>query len=130
MPATTRKRGNTILGFDAGHLSVEGLVNESLKPGGSVYLTLNDAVVNVVLDQKGDWTITVGISTKSDRLDRLSGSLQLMGFFPGTENEGILYFMWTSALREKTPDTRMLAEDTLVRVLKTFEDRTGSSYIS
>ena len=129
MPSSSRKRLN-ILGFDAGHLSVEGLVNGSLKPGGSVYLTLNDAVVNVVLDQTGDWTITVGISTKSDRLDRLSNQLGFLGFFPGTENEGILYFMWTSALREKTQDTRVLAEDTLVRVLKTFEDRTGSSYIS
>jgi hypothetical protein len=127
----SRKRGSSsILGFDAGHLSVEGLVNESLKPGGSVYLTLNDAVVNVVLDQRGDWTITVGISTKSDRLDRLANQLGILGFFPGTENEGILYYMWTSALREKTPDTRVLAEETLVRVLKTFEDRSGSSYIS
>ncbi len=117
------------LGFDSSHLSVESLVNESLKPGGSVYLTLNDAIVNVVLDRGGDWTITVGLSTRSDRLRSIINSLERLGFFPGTENEGILYFLWTSALRQ-SPDNRLLAEDTLVRVLKSFEDRTGSTYIS
>lgn len=122
-----RKRSS--LGFDSSHLSAEGLVNESLKPGGSVYLTLNDAIVNVVLDRGGDWTITVGLSTRSDRLRSIIGSLERLGFFPGTENEGILYFLWTSALRQ-SPDNRLLAEDTLVRVLKSFEDRTGSTYIS
>jgi hypothetical protein len=108
---------------------VEGLVNQSLKPGGSVYLTFNDAVVNVVLDQRGDWTITVGVSGRSDRLRSLVDSLETLGFFPGTENEGILYFLWTSALRQGQ-DIRGLAEDTLVRVLKSFEERSGSSYIS
>lgn len=122
-----RKRSS--LGFDSSHLSVEGLVNQSLKPGGSVYLTFNDAIVNVVLDQRGDWTITVGVSNRSDRLRSLVGSLETLGFFPGTENEGILYFLWTSALRQGQ-DVRVLAEDTLVRVLKSFEERSGSSYIS
>jgi len=122
-----RKRSS--LGFDSSHLSLEGFVNESLKPGGSVHLTFSDAIVNVVLDKAGDWTITVGVSTRSDRLGTMTSLLGNLGFFQGTENDGILYFLWTSALLQNQ-NSRSLAEDTLVRVLKSVDGGLAPSYIS
>lgn len=117
------------MNLNSSHLSVQGFVNESLKPGGRVYLTFSDAIVSVVFDKVGDWTITVGISTRSERFGTITNTLGNLGFFQGTENEGVLYFLWTSALRQGQ-NSRSLAEDTLVRVLKSVDGHLAPRYIS
>ncbi len=117
------------LGFDASQISLEGFVNESLKPGGSVHLTFSDAIVDVVFDKAGDWTIIVGVSTRSERFGTMTNLLGNLGFFQGTENDGIIYFLWTSALLQGR-DNRSLAEDTLVRVLKSVDCGLAPKYIS
>ncbi len=43
-------------------LSMAGLVDSSLKPGGSISLTFSDGIVHVMLDQTGDWTISGSFS--------------------------------------------------------------------
>ena len=122
-----RKRPS--LGFNPSHLSVEGFVSESLKPGGNISLTFSDVRVNVVLDKAGDWTITVGVSTRSERLGTMANILGNLGFFQGTESDGILYFLWTSALLQGQ-NNRSLAEDTLVRLVKSVDGAVAPSYIS
>jgi hypothetical protein len=117
------------LGVNSSHLSLEGFGNQSLKPGGSVSLTLSDTIVNIVLDKAGDWTITVGVSSRSDRLGAMKSLLGNLGFFQGTESDGMLYFLWTSALLQSR-DSRSLAEDTLVHVLKSVESSWSPTYIS
>jgi hypothetical protein len=109
-------------------LSMAGLVDFSLKPGGSISLTFSDGVIHVMLDQTGDWTITAGLSVLSDRLLPLTRSLEELGFFQAAEQEGIIYHLWTSALREHYGD-RSTAEETLLRVLKSFQASSVPSYI-
>ncbi len=110
-------------------LSIASLVDNSLKPGGSISLAFSDGIVNVTLDQLGDWTITVGLSNRSDRLLTLVGSLEKLGFFQAAENEGTFYLLWTSALRD-SQNNRSAAEETLLRVLKSLQTPSTSSYIS
>ncbi len=112
--------------FDS--LSMSGLVDSSLKPGGSISLTFSDGIVHVMLDQTGDWTITAGLSVLSDRLLPLTRSLEELGFFQATEQEGMVYHLWTSALKEHYSN-RSKAEETLLRVLKSFQASTIPSYI-
>ncbi len=110
-------------------LSIVGLVDSSLRPGGSISLTFSDGIVHVILDQTGDWTITAGLSVLSDRLLPLTRSLEKLGFFQAAEHEGIIYHLWTSALKEHYSD-RNKAEETLLGVLKSFQGSSAPSYIS
>jgi len=91
-------------------LSMAGLVDSSLKPGGSISLTFSDGIVHVMLDQTGDWTITAGLSVLSDRLLSLTRSLEELGFFQAAEQGGMVYHLWTSALKEHYSD-RSKAEE-------------------
>jgi hypothetical protein len=109
-------------------LSMAGLVDSSLRPGGSISLTFSDGIVHVMLDQTGDWTITAGLSILSDRMRQLSRSLEELGFFQAAEQGGMVYHLWTSALKEHYSD-RSTAEETLLRVLKSFQASSVASYI-
>jgi hypothetical protein len=110
-------------------LAIASLVDNSLRPGGSISLAFSDGIVNVTLDRLGDWTITAGLSARSDRLDFLVGSLERIGFFQATENEGTVYLLWTSALNN-SQNNRTVAEQTLLRVLKSLQGSTAPSYIT
>jgi len=101
-------------------LSMAGLVNSSLRPGGSISLTFSDGIVHVMLDQTGDWTITAGLSILSNRMLPLSRSLEELGFFQAAEQGGMVYHLWTSALKEHYSD-RSKVEETLLKVLKSFQ---------
>jgi hypothetical protein len=109
-------------------LSMAGLVDSSFRPGGSISLSFSDGIVHVMLDQTGDWTITAGLSVLSDRLLPLTRSLEELGFFQAAEQGGMIYHLWTSALKEHYSD-RSEAEETLLRVLKSFQATSPSSYI-
>jgi hypothetical protein len=109
-------------------LSMAGLVDSSLRPGGSISLTFSDGIVHVMLDQTGDWTITAGLSVLSERLLSLTTSLKELGFFQAAEQGGMVYHLWTSALKEHYSD-RSEAEETLLRVLKSFQASFVPSYI-
>jgi hypothetical protein len=110
-------------------LSIAGLVDDSLRPGGSISLNFSDGIVHVILDQTGDWTITAGLSVRSDRLLPLTRSLEKLGFFQAAEHEGIIYHLWTSALKEDYSG-RNKAEETLLGVLSSFQGSSAPSYIS
>jgi hypothetical protein len=109
-------------------LSMAGLVDSSLRPGGSISLTFSDGIVHVMLDQTGDWTITAGLSILSARMLHLSRSLEELGFFLAAEQGGMVYHLWTSALKEHYSD-RSKAEETLLKVLKSFQASSVPSYI-
>src|SRR3989449_10021633 len=109
-------------------LSMAGLVNSSLRPGGSISLTFSDGIVHVMLDQTGDWTITAGLSILSNRMLPLSRSLEELGFFQAAEQGGMVYHLWTSALKDHYAD-KSTAEETLLRVLRTFQASSVPSYI-
>jgi hypothetical protein len=109
--------------------SFAGLVDASLQPGGVISLTFNDGVLNVTLDEAGDWTIAVGLSMISRRLEYLTKSLADLGFFHATEQGGMIYHLWTSALDGDRGD-RENAELTLLKVLLTFHNPPAPSYIT
>ncbi len=109
--------------------SLATMVDASLKRGSSLSIALSDATVGVSLDRLGDWTITVGLSSRSDRFHRLTSSLERLGFFQATENEGSIYMLWTSLLSE-VGDVRTTAEQTLLRALTVLQAPTVSPYIS
>lgn len=108
--------------------SMASLLDTSLRPGGSISLAFSDGVLNVTLDQQGDWTITAGLSAWSHRLVPLVRCLERLGFFRATENDGMIYLLWTSAL-QTDPNNRIVAEETLLRVLKSFQVSSTPSYI-
>src|SRR2546425_8609863 len=116
------------LGF-ADQRSLATMVDASLKRGSGLSIALSDAALGVSLDKLGDWTITVGISSRSDRFRRLTSSLERLGFFQATENEGSIYMLWTSLLSE-VGDVRTTAEQTLLRALTVLQAPTVSPYIS
>src|SRR5437588_9138500 len=105
------------------------IVDASLKRGSSLSIALSDATVGVSLDKLGDWTITVGLSSRSDRFRQSISSLERLGFFQATENEGNMYMLWTSLLSE-VGDARIVAEQTLLQALKALQAPTVSLYIS
>src|SRR2546427_8027993 len=109
-------------------LSMAGLLDSSLRPGGAISLAFSDGVVHVMLDQTGDWTITAGLSVLSDRLLPLTRALEDLGFFQATEQAGMVYHLWTSALHEDH-ENRNNAEETLLRVLISFQSHSTPSYI-
>src|SRR5881296_3742080 len=109
-------------------LSMAGLLDSSLRPGGSIALTFSDGIVHVMLDQTGDWTITAGLSVLSDRLVPLTRTLEDLGFFQATEQAGMVYHLWTSVLHQDS-DERNIAEETLLRVLRSFQSHYSPTYI-
>src|SRR3989442_13892617 len=80
--------------------SLAAMVDVSLRRGSGLSIALSDATVGVSLDKLGDWTITVGLSSRSDRFHRSISSLEKLGFFQAPENEGSMYMLWTSLLAE------------------------------
>ena len=109
-------------------VSIAGLIDSSLRPSGAISLAFTDGVVHVMLDKSGDWTITAGLSIVSDRLLPLTRALENLGFFQATEEAGIVYHLWTSALHEDQ-DNRNIAEETLLRILKSFQSHHFPNYI-
>jgi hypothetical protein len=109
--------------------SLATTVDASLKRGSALSIALSDATVGVSLDKLGDWTITVGLSSRSVRFHQSVSSLERLGFFQATENEGSMYMLWTSLLSE-VGDARIVAEQTLLQALKALQAPTVSLYIS
>ncbi len=109
--------------------SLAAMVDASLRRGSGLSIALSDATVGVSLDKLGDWTITVGLSSRSDRFRQSISSLERLGFFQATENEGSMYMLWTSLLSE-VGDARVVAEQTLLQALKALQAPTVSPYIS
>ncbi len=109
-------------------VSIAGLIDSSLRTSGAISLAFTDGVVHVMLDKSGDWTITAGLSIVSDRLLPLTRALENLGFFQATEEAGIVYHLWTSALHEDQ-DNRNIAEETLLRILKSFQSHHFPNYI-
>ena len=109
--------------------SLAAMVDASLRRGSGLSIALSDATVGVSLDKLGDWTITVGLSSRSDRFRQSISSLERLGFFQATENEGSVYMLWTSLLSE-VGDARIVAEQTLLQALKALQAPTVSLYIS
>jgi hypothetical protein len=105
------------------------MVESSLKRGSSLSIALSDATVGVSLDKLGDWTIAVGLSSRSNRFSQITSSLESLGFFRATENEGSTYMLWTSLLSE-VGDGRATAEQTLLQALKVLQAPTVTPYIS
>jgi len=50
-------------------------------------------------------------------------------FFQAAEYAGMVYHLWTSVLHEHQ-DNRNIAEETLLKVLKSFQSRPAAGYIS
>jgi len=104
------------------------VLDASLKRGSSLSIALSDATIGVNLDKLGDWTITVGLSSRSDRFHQIASSLESLGFFQATENEGSIYMLWTSLLSEVC-DVRTTAEQTLLLALKALQAPAAQPYI-
>ncbi len=109
--------------------SITSFVETSIRPGSSVLLAFSEATVNIFLDRTGDWTITLGLSTKTSRTSSLASQLEELGFFQATEDAGTVYFLWTSALLGLL-DTRHYAEEKLLAALTVLQSDTPLSYIS
>jgi hypothetical protein len=119
--------------FDLGltdQKSLATIVDASLKRGSGLSIALSGATVGVSLDKLGDWTITVGLSSKSDHFHQSVSYLERLGFFQATENEGSMYMLWTSLLFSEVGDARIVAEQTLLQALKALQAPTVSLYIS
>src|SRR2546427_5950784 len=108
--------------------SVATMVDASLKRGSSLSIAFSDAIVGVNLDKLGDWTITVGLSSRSDRFHQITSSLERLGFFQAAENEGTNYMLWTSILSGVGND-RIIAEQTLLLALKVLQSPGVPVYI-
>jgi len=108
--------------------SLAAMVDASLKRGSSLSIALSDATVGVNLDNLGDWTITVGVSSRSDRFHQVTSSLESLGFFQAAENEGTNYLLWTSLLSE-AGEIRITAEQTLLLALKVLQSPSIPLYI-
>ena len=112
----------------AGSRSLATMVDASLKRGSSRSIALSDATVGVNLDNLGDWTITIGLSSRSDRFRQVTSSLEGLGFFQAAESEGTNYMLWTSLLSE-VGDVRISAEQTLLLALKILQSPNIQAYI-
>ncbi len=108
--------------------SLATMFDASLKRGSSLSIALSDATVGVNLDNLGDWTITVGLSSRSDRFHQITSSLEGLGFFQATENEGTKYMLWTSLLSE-VGDVRINAEQILLLAFKVLQSPSTPVYI-
>ena len=108
--------------------SLATMVDALLKRGSGLSIALSDATVGVNLDNLGDWTITVGVSSRSDRFHQVTSSLENLGFFQAAENEGTNYLLWTSLLSE-AGEIRITAEETLLLALKVLQSPSIPLYI-
>ncbi len=109
--------------------SITSFVDASIRPGSSVLLAFSEATVNIFLDRTGDWTITLGLSTKTDKISSMANQLEELGFFQAVESEGTVYFLWTSALLGLL-HTKQQAEEKLLAALTILQSNTPLSYIS
>src|SRR5438093_58655 len=126
---TEDQKPESRLGLDrAERRPLATMVDASLRRGSGLSIALSDATVGVSLDKLDDWTITVGLSSRSDRFHQSISSLERLGFFQATENEGSVYMLWTSLLSE-VGDARIVAEQTLLQALKALQAPTVSLYI-
>src|SRR2546422_11330679 len=80
--------------------SLATMVDVSLRRGSGLSIALSDATVGVSLDKLGDWTITVGLSSRSDRFGQSISSLERLGVFQATENADSIYMPSTSLLSQ------------------------------
>ncbi len=112
---------------DPAHITA--LVDSSLKPGASVFLVFNEGMLTVFLDRVGDWTISIGLMTRSSLSGTAAPQLEELGFFKACEMDGKVYFLWTSALRGLM-DNRELAGEKLLEALKILQAPQRASYIS
>jgi hypothetical protein len=128
MTETQKRESGWDFGF-ANQRSLAIMMDASLKRGSGLSITLADATVGVSLDKLGDWTITIGLSSRSDRFHQMISSLERLGFFQATENEGSSYMLWTSLLSE-VGDVRANTEQTLLHALKALQAPSVSLYIS
>ena len=110
-------------------LSVAELIARSMREDRTILLSFSDGVLHLMLDQKDDWTITVGVSINSSRIGQLTRALEQLGFFHATEEAGIDYHLWTSALGEDVGNEKNV-EEILLMVLIAFQNRSVLSYIS
>ena len=125
---TENRKPESRLDFDlAEQRSLAAMVDASLRRGSGLSIAISDATVGVSLDKLGDWTITVGLSSRSERFQQSISSLERLGFFQATENEGSVYMLWTSLLSE-VGDAR-IAEQILLQALKALQAPTVSLYI-
>ena len=92
-------------------------------------IILADSRIGVNLDTRGDWTISIGLSLKSDRFRSISLGLESIGFFHATENEGTNYFLWTSVLT-MAENARTATEQVLAQAVKILQATPVSQYIS
>lgn len=92
-------------------------------------IMLADSRIGVNLDTRGDWTISIGLSLKSDRFRPISLGLESIGFFQATENEGTSYFLWTSLLT-LAENARTVTEQVLAQAVKILQATPVSQYIS
>lgn len=104
------------------------LVTASLRNGSGLSLVLSDATLGVSVDQLGDWTIAVGLSSTSNRFHPMVSALAGLGFFEAAEKDGATYLLWTSLLSES--EAKLATEQTLSKVLRAFGEPAFSNYIS
>ena len=109
--------------------SLASFINSSIKPGASVFLAFNEGMMNVFYDRLGDWTISIALSTRSSLIATIGRALEDLNYFPATETEGKIYYIWTSAFHHIV-DKRRHAEETLLETLKVLESGTPPQYIS
>jgi len=126
---TENQRPHSWLGRDSRDpWSLSSMIDATLKRGSGVSISLSGATIGVNLDKRGDWTITVGLRSKSGGFDLMASALEGLGFFQAAENEGSVYMIWTSLLSE-TSDGRVTTEQTLLGALKILQAATVSSYV-
>ena|SRR2546425_3527718 len=128
MTESRESRSRLGLGL-ADQRSLATMVDASLKRGSRLSIALFDATVGVSLDKLGDWTITVGLSSRSLQFYESVSSLERLGFFQATENEGTVYMLWTSVLSE-FGDARIVAERTLLQAVEALQAPPVSLYIT
>ena len=92
-------------------------------------MSLGDSTIGVNLDSRGDWTISIGLSLKSDRFHPISSGLEALGFFQATEDQGTSYFLWTSLLT-LMENPRSATERVLSLALRIVQATPVSQYIS
>ena len=109
--------------------TLQDVIDHALERRANMSITLADSTVGVSLDTRGDWTVSIGLSLKSDRFHSISSGLERLGFFHATENEGTRYFLWTSILTE-TDNARTATEQVLGQAVKILQTTPVSQYIS
>lgn len=108
--------------------AVSRLADNAVKSGTSASLGLAAGRVSITLDGSGDWTITVALPPRPERNISSALTLEKLGFFRAVENDGAVYYLWTSALKDAV-DERSLVERTLFETLSALESTAPTRYI-